>query len=1260
MALDNPSYFSLSGGSLPSSGAPGNSGVSSSRGFAAFFRKRQNKMGSVSSASVMSNSTGSTMTHHESNRSIESVDESQPMLSRSMNSSSQRRSFRNLSRSMSAHTDNETLQILKGEPRPTDIAPPSPHLPHRSHSHSDHDRRRPHRRRILKSASELLSNDMVFYGLPGDTSRGQDEEGEVFLGIDDARYYNLSATLPAPGSSGIRRHSIGTFLEEEGIPKRAIIQTEGFIKEPEGFAPPIPTDQVDGRQPTRARRCRKHKSFKEGSRMRTGIGAHNEATNANLMEDRDDVVFVSSKDSEASTLWVNYLTACFEQISRQQGRPPFKVRHVTVEDAVSVTQTMQDRIAKSRLQIIVVCPVLLDRATTKPEQASALARQLSPERVLAMMLGVHDGQLTENQKSALITYPQWRKFFVKDQDETFVGEFLGAAVAILGSSPPATLKNDKTTFSVHPKKVKIGQNRVLVIMNEPLRDEDTVSVIIDRCGEGIDLTQVKRRNPYTLQLAVPDRCLQVSMLIGVRVIVNGVPQGVRQVKCESRLRELDQILRAHDNPLEFMCQTFGFNPGDRDQLDNWMVHAFQRNLPPRFDLLATPNGATPLQRNATSPEEYPTLLHFAARFGLEKLAWQLLECPGGEIACDLKNVAELTPADVAEQAGHNKLAQQLRGYMQMNEFTNMYSYLKVISENAGSGANNESASPLTHLNCLDTEHDKEDYCRPRPLSEAYLVPPAARPVTTAPQLLPLNTISHTPTEMNYSIVPPPTPVLGVPPTNLSNSDVNGLNLPLQGYLKMYPASPKVSPSLPAPVTAPLLALRSPNHPQQSKKDLKEDTPGSRTGSLHRSTSNHGVKSREPSGPQDELLEIINDFKNNVFTISEVERLVENWRNRNDVQQSFKDKQRQLAAMRDEYDRIQKKLKDEMKAPTPFDKIKKFFSKGKKESKESNHADDDGASTSSKNEKSSETGAERRPISSLSLHSVSSSSSSGRMSIISGCSGTSLGDSGTHSDTEDRRLRNSREDKGGIMTYEVPPAPKPFTGRYSPMRYTPSPRSSGVHPETESRKPHPQNGSSSDEYYIAFPVSGLPVHSFNPDGTPIEPKTPCSPCDAPLFQISNNIPEEDNHSDAPEKTEIKEINSLPQAPPPPPSSPPTHLSLDYINIVPANIPSSVLQTPVNESLQENNERIEVSLNVTKILNEEPVKALDGETKIINETTKEEVPVIFTQSDHVRRDGEPKLPEYMNISPGGDQEPRVIGTIPKKPTAPPVPPRAQVRK
>lgn len=57
-------------------------------------------------------------------------------------------------------------------------------------------------------------------------------------------------------------------------------------------------------------------------------------------------------------------------------------------------------------------------------------------------------------------------------------------------------------------------------------------------------------------------------------------------------------------------------------------------------------------------------------------------------------------------------------------------------------------------------------------------------------------------------------------------------------------------------------------------------------------SSHSSNSGKSSivSAQDELAEIINDFKNNVFTIAEVEKLVESWQNRHDVQQSFIDKQ----------------------------------------------------------------------------------------------------------------------------------------------------------------------------------------------------------------------------------------------------------------------------------------------------------------------------------------------------------------------------------
>lgn len=62
-------------------------------------------------------------------------------------------------------------------------------------------------------------------------------------------------------------------------------------------------------------------------------------------------------------------------------------------------------------------------------------------------------------------------------------------------------------------------------------------------------------------------------------------------------------------------------------------------------------------------KEFPTLLHFAAKFGLEKLAMQLLDCPGGDLACEIRNSSEMIPSEIASEAGHINLSHILKGYM---------------------------------------------------------------------------------------------------------------------------------------------------------------------------------------------------------------------------------------------------------------------------------------------------------------------------------------------------------------------------------------------------------------------------------------------------------------------------------------------------------------------------------------------------------------------------------------------------------------------
>lgn len=220
---------------------------------------------------------------------------------------------------------------------------------------------------------------------------------------------------------------------------------------------------------------------------------------------------------------------------------------------------------------------------------------------------------------------------------------------------------------------------------------------------------------------------------------------------------------------------------------------------------------------------------------------------------------------------------------------------------------------------------------------------------------------------------------------------------------------------------------------------------SSTGTLKRTDSDVSKRSVD-----DELLEIINDFKNNVFTIQEVEELVASWKNRNDVKKSYVDKQDQLQSMREEYERIQQSIKDNLKRPSPFERMKRLFIR--KNSKEA-------MSMAPINLTGDPKFNPNRPESILSL---ASSNSSGRMSTSS-----SLGDSGTHSDHEERRTMNASSRV--FDNYLIPPAPRPISTPVSTpteeckLSISSFPISS---PSTTPRDNH-------HEHYILFP-SNVPI------------------------------------------------------------------------------------------------------------------------------------------------------------------------------------------
>ncbi|XP_044741541.1 phosphoinositide 3-kinase adapter protein 1 isoform X2 [Chrysoperla carnea] len=1055
-----------------------------------------------------------------------------------------------LLRSVSANSteSNQELLIL-GEPRPSDIAP-STSFQNLFNFNDDDDndgiaRQSPcsnspttslqsdnYINSILKS-SRKSSDNLIYSPLPttSDDIYSADEDS-VFLNENSVRYYNLTSKVQR------RRHSFGAassggsssntyFRDRKGSISSAVsggysVSTIREIKDNNYEAAATGSDETDSviihatangetikpiittNNDTLSRRG----SLIAGSvidRTQSPVLIDNSGNNGPFVQRNqkkchrcttvkggikinkmcngtgntlDDIVIIFSRASEVAGLWAPYLSTCFDQISQQRApRHPFKVLHMSVEEINDgVGANMEERLATVKLQIIIICPTLINTVNDIVTQNGTSEKNLfnrifQPDRTLGMLLGVTDDDITDKHKSVLSCYHHWKRIAVKDQDPQLVGEFLDSAMTIISRiarQQYIAAQQEKSQFSVVPKKVKTGQRRVIVLLNDPLQRDDIVKVSVDKSIEMIEVSTVKRRNPYTLQFSIPESCLEVSMMINVVVEKNGSLLGSQPVKCESRLRELDQLLRSNDNPIEFMCQTLGFSSTNHEQLDNFMVHAFQRNLPPHFNLLM-PSGLPTLSPTPkTTAEEYPTLLHFAAKFGLEKLAWQLLECPGGEQACEIRNFSEMTPAEIAENSGHLRLAQTLRGYMQMNEFSNMYHMLKGMSEKTD------------HSGGVSGKSD--EYLLPRPVGETYSVPPSAKPFS--------------------------------PPSSLS--------LPITGYMEMNSNGKQSSAHTPSPKStlsnhsfgmlsnSNLSPVPTPTIPLDKFHEIKQmSTSPKLTNTLQRNKE-HQIKCSKSSQNilqedhvQAELAEIINEFKNNVFTIQEVEQLVENWKNRNDVQQSFRDKHDALIKMREEYERIQKLMKesDNHKTSTPFDRLKRFFSRNKTKS----HNDSENSSSTINHHTSSQSSSQlksnikdnlcqnHRPVSSLS-QSSSSSSSSARMSTASGCSGISFGDSGTHSDVEERKhlftfhsnleQHSNSNTLGGSSNYNylIPPAPKPvfkYGGSTPPAPGRISPQTpwkfKSIDESNNTNETRPNN-----EYYIQFPPSGMPVSS-NFDG-----------------------------------------------------------------------------------------------------------------------------------------------------------------------------------
>ncbi len=97
---------------------------------------------------------------------------------------------------------------------------------------------------------------------------------------------------------------------------------------------------------------------------------------------------------------------------------------------------MEDEICSSRLQLVLLSPTLLQFLYRQP--SLLVGRLLHPDRVIAIMLGVRDGQIQAEHRRSLVSFSQWIHLEAKDHDLEFVQTVLYFSTQILQRSTHKT------------------------------------------------------------------------------------------------------------------------------------------------------------------------------------------------------------------------------------------------------------------------------------------------------------------------------------------------------------------------------------------------------------------------------------------------------------------------------------------------------------------------------------------------------------------------------------------------------------------------------------------------------------------------------------------------------------------------------------------------------------------------------------------------------------------------------------------------------
>ncbi|KGL93705.1 B-cell scaffold protein with ankyrin repeats, partial [Charadrius vociferus] len=292
--------------------------------------------------------------------------------------------------------------------------------------------------------------------------------------------------------------------------------------------------------------------------------------------------------------------------------------------------------------VILLCGVenseILYEILTLDRGSEEISTDQEPEEYLSVVTGV----IQADQQTSSDAYLADVRRASEKTDLSFKAEVLSE-----------TLETNEQSILVLPGRISCeNPGEIFILLKDEIDDETLeIEFIADNQRIRTQPASWNKMVKYMKALDFPAGPVYVNVYCG------GVIKTTAQIEYYTALEEIEHIFKKVADPIALTCQAFKFSSVEK--LDSVLTSLFERKIS-TYKFSPFQNEEEHHQQANSHLEEFPTLLHCAARFGLKNLAAFLLNCPEATWACKITNKYGDDPASIAEKHGHRELRKLIK------------------------------------------------------------------------------------------------------------------------------------------------------------------------------------------------------------------------------------------------------------------------------------------------------------------------------------------------------------------------------------------------------------------------------------------------------------------------------------------------------------------------------------------------------------------------------------------------------------------------